>query len=482
LDLAYEYPAEEFTHAWQLVCLNQFHDIIPGSSIGPVYEESLAQYGEVRKIVANIRNEALKRLSAQMGSSSIVVNPTSFKREEVIEIRGESGKIVELPPYSISSVHHQNVKTPRTSLSISQNHIENQFIRIELNGIGDITRIFDKIAAREILPENTIGNQFLAFEDIPLNWDAWDVEIFYDDKIWLAYPATSISVVESSPYRAILEIKRRILNSFYSQRISLSSLSARLDFDTHIDWRERQILLKVAFPIDVLTPIATYEIQWGNVERPTHRNSSWDWARFETAAQKWVDLSEGNYGVSLLNDCKYGHDIHDNVIRLTLLRGTTAPDPEADLGEHRFMYSLYPHIGNWGAETVREAYSVNDPIILYTADDRNHQGEIPLSENYENRHLLPPLAMTDVENIVIETIKRAEDGVGVIVRLYEFQRHRGPFALETSFPMVKAWRINILEENQEEIPVEGNKLHYSIKPYQILTLRLIPDQNLHSGE
>jgi alpha-mannosidase len=475
LDLTYEYPAENLTHAWQLVCLNQFHDIIPGSSIGPVYEESLAQYEEIRQIVDSIRGEALKRLSTQIGSVPIVVNPTSFKREEVIEIGGESSKIVELPPYSISSVRHQNPKTPRSPLTISHNHIENQFIRIELNEIGDITRIFDKSAVREILPENTIGNQFLAFEDIPLNWDAWDVDIFYDDKIWLAAPATSINVIESSPYKATLEIKRRILNSTYTQHISLSSISPRLDLDTHIDWRERQILLKVAFPIDVLTPVATYEIQWGNVERPTHRNSSWDWARFETAAQKWVDLSEGNYGVSLLNDCKYGHDIHDNVIRLTLLRGTTAPDPEADLGEHRFRYSLYPHIGKWGPDTVREAYSVNDPLIIYTADDNYFQEEIQLSEDYQNRQQLPPLAKTDVENIVIETIKRAEDGVGVIVRLYEFQRHRGSFGLETSFPMSKAWRVNIMEENLEEILVDGNILKYSIKPYQILTFRLIPD-------
>jgi alpha-mannosidase len=144
-----------------------------------------------------------------------------------------------------------------------------------------------------------------------------------------------------------LEIRRRILHSEYTQRISLSHNSARLDFETHIDWRERHALLKVAFPVDVLSPTATYEIQWGNVQRPTHRNTSWDWARFETCAQKWVDLSEGGYGVSLLNDCKYGHDIHDNVMRISLLRSPTMPDPEADLGEHHFSYSLFPHSGGW---------------------------------------------------------------------------------------------------------------------------------------
>lgn len=475
LDPTYEYPKDNFTHAWQLICLNQFHDIIPGSSIGPVYEESLAQYEEIRQIAEKTRVEALDRLSAQLGGGPVVVNPTSFFRNEVVEIGQEAVGIGELPPYSISFVNYQIANTQPSPLTISPNHIENQFLRVELNEIGDITRIFDKIADRELLPENTIANQFLAFEDIPLSWDAWDIDIFYDDKIWLSEPATSIDVIEDNPFRATLEIKRRILNSAYTQRISLTSKSPRLDFDTHFDWRERQILLKVAFPIDVLSPIATYEIQWGNVERPTHRNSSWDWARFETAAQKWVDLSEGNYGVSLLNDCKYGHDIRDNVIRLTLLRGTTAPDPEADLGEHRFLYSLFPHIGNWGADTVREAYSINDPIIVYPSENHKNQAESSSVGYPASSPRLPSFAVTDSENIVIETIKRAEDGNGIIIRLYEYQRQRGPFTLETFFPIAEAWRVNILEEIQEEIPVQGTQLRYSIKPYQILTLRLIPD-------
>ena len=196
-------------------------------------------------------------------------------------------------------------------------------------------------------PKAQIANQFQAFEDRPLFWDAWDVDIFYDDKMWLADPATSVKVVEAGPLRATLEMKRRVLNSELVQRISLRHDAAQVDFDTWIDWQDRHILLKVAFPADVLTPQATYEIQWGNIQRPTHRNTSWDWARFETCAQKWVDLSEGDYGISVLNDCKYGHDIRDNVVRISLLRGATSPDPIADIGEHRFAYSLRPHAGSW---------------------------------------------------------------------------------------------------------------------------------------
>jgi alpha-mannosidase len=220
--------------------------------------------------------------------------------------------------------------------------------------------------------------------------------------------------------------------------------------------------------------VASYEIQWGNVDRPTHRNTSWDWARFETAAQKWVDLSEGNYGVSLINDCKYGHDIHENVIRLTLLRGTTTPDPGADLGMHKFRYCLLPHKGKWGQETVKQAYIVNDPLIVFTPKNNElKRAGNPGSGNKLSK-TLPPLIQVNQSNIIIETIKRAEDQKGIIVRLYEYQRGRGPFKLTAAFPIVEAWRTNILEEDQEEIATDGRELIYRIKPYQILTLRLIP--------
>ncbi len=293
---------------------------------------------------------------------------------------------------------------------------------MEFSPDGDITRIFDKHANREVLAPNSIANQFQAFEDRPKSWDAWDIEIFYDDKMWLAEPASSIKIIAYGELRQTIEIKRRILNSEYIQRISLNHNSPRLDFDTHIDWKDRHTMLKVAFPVDILAPQATYEIQWGNVQRPTHRNTSWDWARFETCAQKWVDLSEGNYGVSLLNDCKYGHDIHENVMRITLLRSPTMPDPMADFGEHDFKYSLYPHSGSWNEKTQREAYLLNDPIIVYRSD-RRPKTDDQLSSTV---HGLSSMVSTREPNVIIETIKRAEDGNEIILRLYESQRKRGP--------------------------------------------------------
>jgi alpha-mannosidase len=344
--------------------------------------------------------------------------------------------------------------------------LENAYLRVELDAAGDITRIRDKLNDREVLPAGTIANQFQAFEDRPINPDAWDIDIFYDDKHWLAEPAESVRVVEHGPLRATLEVRRRILNSDYIQRISLSYNSPRLDFDTSIQWRERHILLKASFPIDVLAPQATYEIQWGNVQRPTHRNTSWDWARFETCAQKWVDLSEGGYGASLLNDCKYGHDIQDNVIRLSLLRSPTVPDPEADQGQHRFAYSLLPHDGGWDERTVVEAYALNDPLIVW-ATGRNTQ-----QEKGDTKH--ESFISVDLPSVVIETIKQAEDGRGVIVRLYESQRKRGEFTLTTAFPMAEAWRTDLLEEDQERLETQNRHVRFYIKPYQIVTLRLLP--------
>jgi alpha-mannosidase len=341
-----------------------------------------------------------------------------------------------------------------------------------VNDAGDITRIYDKRQQQEVLVPGAIGNQFQAFEDRPRVPDAWDIDIYYDDRLWTATPARSVQVIEAGPLRAVLEIRRCILNSDIVQRISLAHNSPRLDFDTMVDWRERHVMLKVAFPVEVLSPVATYEIQWGNVERPTHRNTSWDWARFETCAHKWMDLSEGGYGVSLLNDCKYGHDVHDNVLRLTLLRSPTEPDPQADMGRHRFVYSLLPHEGTWDEQTIAQAYALNDPLRIWTPHSADLQSPAPeLPPSHDLRPL--PFLSVDRRNVVIETVKQAEDGRGLIVRLYESQRQRGTFTLTAGFPLTAAWRTNLLEEDQEPLTPAGSCLRLAIRPYQILTLRLL---------
>jgi alpha-mannosidase len=483
----YAYPAEQFNHAWRTICLNQFHDIIPGSSVGAVYEESQGQYAELTQVMTQLRDEALESIANHLDADLVLVNATSFTQQGLVFIPSDSfqrftrdGEPVpaqgtdsglwldagELEPYSVLALRKESpAESPRSQFP-SIMLLENDFIRVEFNNDGDITRILDKQAIREVLSQDSIANQFQAFEDRPNSWDAWDVDIFYDDKMWLAEPAESIKFIEYGEIRQAIEIKRKIQNSEYIQRISLSRNSPRLDFDTSIIWMEHHMMLKVAFPVAILAPQATYEIQWGNVQRPTHHNTSWDWARFETCAQKWVDLSEGDYGVSLLNDCKYGHDIHDHVMRITLLRSPTMPDPMADVGKHRFKYSLYPHVGPWNEETQRQAYLLNDPIIVY---ESKVEGLVLGSSKVSS---LPSLVSCDAPNVIIETIKRAEDGNGIIVRLYESQRKRGQVGVKVGGGVESAWETNLLEENQSELQVESNQVILNMRPYQIVTLRL----------
>lgn len=494
LDRAYQYPHASLRQAWELVCLNQFHDIIPGSSINQVYKESQQQYELIAQIAQEVTTGALESIARQTGGHLLVINPTSFKRADLAFwpqhlpagqyfIDANTNEPVQTQatadgtwlaleshsPFGIASLQTVSgaLASSASKLTATPTLLENRYIRVELNADGDITRIFDKTAAREVLAPHALANQFQAFEDRPKFWDAWDLDIFYDDKMWTAEPATSVRVLEAGPLRATLEIERQILHSRYTQRISLAYNSPRLDIATRIDWRERHILLKVAFPVDILSPTATYEIQWGNVQRPTHRNTSWDWARFETCAQKWVDLSEGDYGISLLNDGKYGHDIHNNVMRISLLRSPTSPDPLADQGEHTFTYSLLPHTGIWDERTISAAYALNDPLIVHESVLSQEQRSAPSVG-------LPALLSAEQPNIVIETIKQAEDGQGIIARFYESQRRRGAITLTVAFPLQAAWQTNLLEQNQRELTVQGNQITLAVHPYEIVTLRLLP--------
>lgn len=490
LDTSYIYPHETLRAAWRLNCLNQFHDIIPGSSIHAVYAESQQQYEQIAAMTTAVAIAALSVIEQQTGGDVLLINPTGFSRYDLAFWDGTlplghrfagdvytqaitGGTLIacaDVPAYSVQplTLVPGDVPSPdptRFSLVATPTLLENAYLVVVFNEAGDIVRIFDKVNQRDVLPSGALANQFQAFEDRPLAWDAWDIDIFYDDKLFLAEPAHSIQVVECGPLRATLEIQRRILNSVYTQRISLTYNSPQLLFDTTIQWQERHILLKTAFPVEVLAPVATYEIQWGNVQRPTHRNTSWDWARFETAAQKWVDLSEGGYGVALINDCKYGHDIRDNVIRLSLLRAPTQPDPEADQGEHHFAYSLYPHANADGgllvpSDVAQIAYPFNDPMLVVTATTAPAQKR--------------PSLVTLPAHVIVETIKQAEDGNGVIVRFYECNRQRGVVTLHAGFALQAAYLCNLLEEEQETLLVMGNNVDVPIKPFQIMTMRLIP--------
>ncbi len=491
------YPHETLNQAWELVCLNQFHDILPGSSITPVYVDSDRDHAEVRKMGGSVREQALAALGAQLPAEAafLAANPTSFggarlgflaeqlpdgqaitdlaTGEPLVTQTVADGTLLAVPataPYSIRALGAGNAAPAPAAGALTATlesggaRLENDSLRVEFDASGDVERILDKANNREVLASGEKGNVLQAFEDRPLNFDAWDIDIFFEDKMWTADPAESLTVIESGPLRAGLEIKRRLRSSTIVQRVYLYRGSSRLDFDTWIDWHEHHLLLKTAFPVNVLSPVATYDIQWGNIERPTHRNTSWDWARFESCAHKWVDLSEGDYGVSLLNDCKYGHDVHNNVLRLTLVKSATHPDPFADQGEHRMVYSLLPHSGDWRSGTVPAGYDLNDPpIVRRVQGGGNHQG-------------FDSLVAVDQSNVIIETVKQAEDGRGIVVRLYENERSRRTVTLRTGFALEAISACNLLEEDESELAVaaDGQSVVFEITPYQIVTLRLIP--------
>jgi len=506
LSTGYTYPQEAIANAWELICLNQFHDILPGSSIGEVYIDSTKDYQTIRELGEAVREDALKVLAQSLGAPTAVlaINPTSFggrrlglltdsltANTHLIDPHGhpiavqavDGGVLLDLPdiePYALMPLSETAGVTNSTAstLSATQNGsltiLENDLLRVEIDAAGDLTRIYDKQADREVLVAGEKGNALLAFEDRPMNFDAWDIDIFYEDRTEKVEGVQSLTITEHGPLRVAVQIDRIYRQSKIRQTVYLYQASKRIDFETWIDWSEHHILLKAAFPVNILSPMATFDVQWGNVQRTTHRNTSWDWARFETCAHKWADLSEGNYGVALLNDCKYGYDVHDQMMRLSLLKSATEPDPMADQGEHRMTYSLLPHTGDWRAEVVSAAYDLNDPLLVRRVSQLNSGSSSGSAAANDRIQAFDSLIAVSAPNVVIETIKRAEDGHGLIVRLFENERNRGKFTLKTGFALAEALHCNLLEENSESIPVEHNAVTLDITPYQIITLRLIP--------
>jgi alpha-mannosidase len=372
-----------------------------------------------------------------------------------------------------------------TTVTAEPGILENEFVRVELDEFGEVVSLVQKvrdedegeevITEREVIAAGQVGNRLVAYEDRPYAYSAWNIDPYYEDK---PYPladigeAEPVRVIENGPVRAGVEVRRRFLHSTLVQRIYLYAHSPRVEFVTEVDWHEHQTLLKVAFPVAVNARAATYEIQHGAIERPTHRNTPWDAAQFEVCAHKWADLSEGDYGVSLLNDCKYGHDIHGNVLRLTLIKSGTHPDPDADQGRHVFTYALLPHTGDWRNETVDEAFALNYPLLsrFVVKPQGKGGGGRDLPPAYE-------LATVDDQGIVIDAIKKAEDGDGIIVRLYEAFNTRGSATLTLGFDVAEAFEVNMLEEDPRPLEVVGAaEIPFTYRPFEVKTFLICPEK------
>ena len=486
----FSYPQAEINQAWELVLVNQFHDIIPGSSIGPVYEDSQKQYTEVKYLGKNVLQEASQALISQMDVAAgelVVFNPLSWERSDLVlapwrddldgaiaidddgdrsaiqktEVEGEVKAafwVENVPAKGYKVLKVEKADMPRPTMAITTSSMENDFFLINIDENGRLCRIFDKANQREVLAPGMVGNSLIAFEDKPVNWDAWDIDIFYQEKSWEITDLRTAKVLENGPEKAVVGLKWRFMDSTISQKLILYRRIPRIDFETEVDWHEHQTLLKAAFPVDIYTSKATYDIQFGNVERPTHWNTSWDWARFEVVGHKWADLSQRDYGVSLLNDCKYGHDIKDNVIRLTLIKAGIMPDPNADQGLHRFTYSLYPHTDDWyKGQTVPEAYALNNPLWAVPAADAG-TGRLPRVFG-----LVDDLG----EGIVLETVKKAEDSDALILRFYEYGGGEVKANIAPNLPVKDLSTTDLMERPLGETIAD----ELSFTPYEIHTIK-----------
>jgi len=510
----FPYPREAMARGWELILLNQFHDILPGSSIGEVYRDSAAQFREVRAIGEEALQGALAVLAPQVSTAGlrrplIVFNSLSWNRSGIVSVKAPRGR----GPWLIHTAEGQALPTQvvgegrearllfrapevpsvgwavfdlrraepasaaAADLRASARGLENEFLRLRFNRAGQIISIYDKVAQREVLAQGRPGNQLQLFEDKPVGNDAWDIDFFYQDKPPVVLRASAVEVAARGPVKAALRMTYRTpAGSTVVQEVALFAGEPLITFDTEVDWRETDKLLKAAFPVAVQSRRATYEIQFGHIDRPTHRSTSWDRARFEVPAQRWADLSEAGYGVALLNDCKYGYDIKDNVMRLSLLRAPTTPDPEADRGRHRFSYALYPHRGDFRQAGVpRRGYEFNVPLTAVPVQGRSGApraaGE-PASHSFFN---------LDAENVILETVKPAEDGRGIIVRLYEAHGGRGRVTLRFGFEVDEAVECDCLERPCGSVPVEDGGITFDITPFEIKTFRLLGPERRGRG-
>jgi alpha-mannosidase len=446
------YPKDELDVLWKTLLVNQFHDILPGSSIRLVYEDAERDYAKIQAEGGKLCEAALAALGG--GDTEKPVNTTSFERHEVAEKGDGSLVFVDVPAYGIGRIG-ETADEVTIEEGEDQVVLENFQLRAVLSSDGSLVSLVEKDVEREAL--SGIGNQFLIYDDHPTAWDAWEIDPFALETAKACPPADSCAVVTRSPLRAEIEFSRKIgKESSLVQKVRLDAGARRLEFHTEVDWHESDKMLKVAFPVNARSLNATYEMQFGHVERPTHYNNSFDLAKFEVPGHKWADLSEYGFGVSLLTDCKYGYHTFGNSMHITLLRAPKAPDPEADMGAHSFAYAIYPHQGSWQeAGLVAEGYSFNAPLRWAAS----------LSEPVSYFAVGDP-------NLVLDTVKKAEDSEGLLLRLYEAHGARGVAELTPALPFKSAVCCNILEESGEELQVIDGKILIPYRPHQIISILL----------
>ncbi|KAI2648278.1 Alpha-mannosidase 2C1 [Labeo rohita] len=466
----FKYPACKLQELWR-----QFHDVIPGSCIEMVVEDALQYYDEIRTTGSRLLLAACESLGTtpgkNVGSSMAVLNTLPWERTEVISLPAEDTQtrlvLVKVPSVGVAQVIE--TEEPKDSVSITKMVdgtiiMENGLLKATIDQTGHLISLLLLQTNRETISEGCLGNQFALFDDVPLYWDAWDVMDYHlqtrKPVIEVIEPA---KVVRSGSLQGSVSFSLRISGkSTIRQEILLDACCPYIKFNTQVDWEESHKFLKVEFPVQVRSPNATYEIQFGHLQRPTHRNTSWDWARFEVVwGHKWADLSEHGFGVALLNDSKYGYSIHGNIMTLSLLRAPKAPDANADMGSQNFTYALMPHTGPFqDASVIQHAYNLNFPLHVF------------------HRVISEPWSAFSVNSpaVILETVKQAESSKkALLIRLYESHGSCVTTTLSTSLSVKEAWHCDFLERPVSSIPVTKTTSGISLtfKPFQIRSLLLI---------
>ncbi len=477
--MAKDYPAEVDTRLWRdITLLNQFHDILPGSSIAEVYDVTKAEYEQLADETGALIRERLSALAGK-GQAVTVFNTLGFDRNDAVKLgdvkttglKDAEGNVFPvqqtadgavaflkgIPSKGYKAYTLCDCDAASPFVRKDEHHLETPFYSLTLDENGHFTSIFDKENDREVLKPGKVGNMLRLYEDKPIYYDNWDIDMFYTEKSWEVNDLVSMKWVDG-PVRTTLELTWNCSQSTITQKIHFYADTRRIDFETVADWKEHQHLLKAEFPVDIHSDEATFEVQFGNVTRKVHTNTSWEKARFESCAQKWMDFSEGNYGVSLLNDCKYGHSVNDGTIGLTLIKCGVEPNPNADVEVHNFTYALYPHCGTWKqADTVKEAYCINQPAYVVNGGEEG--------KTYS-------FASVNKDNVVLETVKQAENGEGTVLRFYECQNARTKATVTVPAEFTSAYATNLLEEAEQELPIVDGKVTFTIKPYEIYTILL----------
>lgn len=524
-----DYPQKALHESWECVLLHQFHDIIPGSSIHEVYDDSRINYGKAERRVEEVLENVLGQLTEQNRNSDVlpaglnqnlvaqltdnqqsqnfsIYSACSFGGRELVTVPvKESGRfydgkeneleadrtaegyelLVDVEPFAVKNVtftvedtsvkidsekREENSGVSQPSFIYKDNTLETPFYFLAWNADGQLTKLYDKKAGRSVLREGQKGNVLEVYEDKPMDFDAWDIDIYYTQKMETMSICEPVRLVEENAFKIVLRFVYRYRKSRLVQDMILYRDSKRVDFKTWVDWREDHRLLKTAFYTDIRATKAAYDTQFGHVERPTHWNTSWDWARFEVCGHKWADLSETGYGVSLLNDSKYGYSIKDNAMKLSLLKSAKNPDMEADMGEHTFIYALFPHEG-----------AVTEGGVIEEACRLNLPAQVVAGRMTEQRRLVkisghPASAACSVQ---IDAVKKAEDEDCLIVRMHECRGGRASVVVSSDFPVKRMAPCNLLErdfQKEESTGAETDAVNTSealltFHPFEIKTLK-----------